>query len=70
MGKIDYKKEQIHAGKRQNKTNIKGLGDGLWHTDSEGKYWCGNWYYRTPKQLLEECRSTIADLLVNHPELK
>lgn len=66
---IDYENEQLHAGTCQKKTKIKGMTDNLWHTDSNGNYWCGNWYNRTPKQLLEECKTTIADLITNHPEL-
>ena len=41
----------------------------LWVSDSDGKYWCGHWYHRTPKQLLDECTTTIRDLLLQHPEL-
>jgi hypothetical protein len=60
---IDYNNVQLHAGyseKRKSK---------IWHTDSKGKYWCGNWNLRTPSELFEECKSTIKDLLKNHPEL-
>ena len=42
----------------------------VWYTNSNGLYWCGNWYSRTPKELLIECQTTIRDLLNNHPELK
>jgi hypothetical protein len=41
----------------------------LWHLDDNGLYWCGDWYHRTPKQLLDECTTTIRDLIMNHPEL-
>ena len=42
----------------------------IWHTDSNGEYWMGNLYHRTPKQLLRECLSTIRDLLINHPGIE
>jgi hypothetical protein len=45
-------------------------GDTLWHTDSKGLYWCGQWYERTPLQLLNECETTILDLLKDYPELR
>ncbi len=61
--KINYEETQLSAGKNVNSQ------DSLWHTDINGKYWLGDGYHRTPKQLLEECRSVIADLIVNHPEL-
>jgi hypothetical protein len=41
----------------------------LWHTDTEGKYWSGDMHHREPQQLLDECWSTIRDLLRRHPEL-
>ena len=55
---------QLHAGDCQAKPGKK-----LWHTDHQGLYWTGFHYYRTPQQLLDECRSTIKDLKRNHPEL-
>lgn len=51
-------------------------GTALWHMWDDGgpepheKYFSGDWYDRTPKELLDECRSIIVDLLENHPELK
>jgi hypothetical protein len=45
-------------------------GNTLWHTNSEGLYWCGHWYERTPLQLLNECETTILDLLKDYPELR
>ena len=64
----DYSKfgNQLHVGIS---TLHKDKIESLWHTDSEGKYWCGCWHHRTPKELLDECTSTIRDLLLNHPEL-
>lgn len=53
---------QLHAGIRED-------GDSLWHTDSKGLYWSGYVGHRTPSQLLNECITTIKDLMVNHPEL-
>lgn len=41
----------------------------IWHLNSEGVYWSGDWSHRTPQELLNECTSTIRDLLLNHPEL-
>jgi hypothetical protein len=41
----------------------------LFHTDSVGKYWCGYTHSRTPLELLNECQSTIEDLVKNHPHL-
>lgn len=56
--------KQLHAG-------VSSLdGDTLWHTDDNGLYWCGHWHHRTPTQLLNECRTTIDDLLRSHPELQ
>jgi len=55
---------QLHAG-----TSSKD-GHALWHTDSEGRYWCGQWHYRTPEELLLECQTTICDLIKNHPRLR
>lgn len=64
-------REQLHAGiVHGSKTRD---GSTLWHTgtrDGKTGYWCGNWHYRTPLELLRECESTIADLLKNHPELE
>jgi hypothetical protein len=58
---------QLSAG---NRANIPKHGRGkLWHTNSDGLYWCGSWYHRSPLELLRECESTVADLLKNHPEL-
>ena len=56
---------------------LKGNGDPVWHSrnhDSQGNptqliYWCGNWAERTPAELMAECRSIIADLVMKHPEL-
>ncbi len=59
----DFNKEQIHAGYSEKRKST------IWHTDSKGEYWCGDWHHRTPSELLEECKSTIIDLLINHPEL-
>lgn len=56
---------QLHAG-----NSTLDRDKSLWHTDSDGKYWCGHWHHRTPLQLLHECQTTIADLVENHPELK
>lgn len=61
----NYKETQLHAGRRNGR---KG-GETLWHTNSDGKYWCGSWHKRTPLGLLKECKSTIQDLLKHHPEL-
>jgi hypothetical protein len=53
----------------------KQLHAGRWHYDihdgipQSGKYWTGNWRKVTPEQLLEECFTTIEQLLENHPEL-
>ena len=55
---------QLHAGILQ-----KGKSSSVWHTDSEGNYWCGQHYSRTPRQLLAECLTTMSDLLVNHPDI-
>lgn len=55
---------QLHAGTSSND------GHALWHTDSEGRYWCGQWHYRTPEELLLECQTTICDLIKNHPRLR
>lgn len=63
--------EQLHAGTIHGSKSSDGTP--LWHTgirDGKCGYWCGNWHYRTPKELLAECESTIQDLLANHPELK
>jgi hypothetical protein len=46
------------------------LGAPLWNTDADGNYWCGDWSHRTPDELLQECITTIHDLLGNHPHLK
>ena len=56
--------KQLHAGT----SSLNG--EALWDTDSEGKYWCGHCHHRTPKQLLDECRTTIEDLKRNHPDLE
>ena len=56
---------------------LKGNGDPVWHSrnhDSQGNptqliYWCGNWAERTSAELMAECRSIIADLVIKHPEL-
>ena len=67
---FDYMHNQLHAGDNiRYNPNGKFSNDKLWHTNSEGKYWCGNWYSRTPSELLEECTTTIRDLLLNHPDL-
>jgi hypothetical protein len=63
--------EQLHAGTVHGSKTSDGTS--LWHTgkrDGKAGYWCGNWHYRTPQELLAECESTIADLLKNHPDLK
>lgn len=55
--------QQLHAGNSERN-------DGkVWHTDSKGLYWCGDWNHRTPEQLMRECVSTIKDLRKNHQEL-
>ena len=54
---------QLHAGR----SAING--SDIWHTDTDGNYWSGNLYHRTPEQLLLECLTIIADLFKNHPEL-
>ena len=54
---------QLHAGTHSDGRN-------LWHSDDEGKtYWRGNWGKCTPAQLLNECVTTMRDLLVQHPDL-
>lgn len=67
MHRRDYMYEQLSAGILQIKTEspIKTV----WHTDSFGNYWMGNTYHRTPEQLFQECATTIAALINNHPEL-
>jgi len=65
MDDINYLTTQLHAGNKAE----KGKKEKLWHTDTDGLYWCGSWYHRTPEQLLKECKSTIKDLLKLHPEL-
>jgi hypothetical protein len=57
---------QLHVGK----DGRGGKRGKIWHTDSNGLYWMGDVYHRTPKQLLQECLSTIRDLLINHPDLE
>lgn len=57
-------KRQIHIGKLGKDEN-----DTLWHSDSEGNYWCGNWYHRTPKQLKIEAESVLEDLKFLYPKL-
>lgn len=54
---------QLHAGK------LFGRGQEVWHTDSDGVYWTGCWHHRTARQLYEEAKTIIADLLAHHPEL-
>ncbi len=54
---------QLHAGK------LKGIGDAVWHSGDHKVYWCGSWHERTAEELYRECRSIIADLLENHPNL-
>jgi hypothetical protein len=61
-------RKQLHAGKIADKERTANLG--LWHTDSDGNYWMGYLYHRTPKQLLQECLTTIRDLLINHPGIE
>ncbi len=46
---------QLHVG-RDHK------GDRVWHTNSEGTFWCGDWRSRTPAELERECLSTVKDL--------
>lgn len=67
----DYSKfgGQIYAGDNAHSKDPIPVMNKLWATDSEGLYWCGSWYHRTPLELLNECTSTIRDLLLNHPEL-
>jgi hypothetical protein len=69
----DYGKfgNQLHAGDCANPSEYAKEHDmvKVWHTDSKGLYWCGNWYHRTPRELLDECTSTIRDLILNHPDL-
>lgn len=61
--------KQLNAGKA-GQSIYKGYPmNALWHTDSKSLYWCGNWYHRTPLELLKECQATIVDLIQNHPEL-
>lgn len=54
---------QLHVGEDQTKTD-----KAVWHTDTDGKYWCGLWYHRTPEQLFNECMTTLRDLMINHPD--
>ena len=44
---------QKQIGKKARKVCSKDVTDtdSLWHSDSDGKFWCGDWYHRTPKQL-------------------
>ena len=58
------REKQLHAGDSEHI-----IGDTLWCTDSKGNYWCGHTHHRTPEQLMRECKSTIRDLEINHPEL-
>jgi hypothetical protein len=60
--------EQLHAGNKSNNNDIYPMNK-LWHTNSNGLYWCGDLHSRTPLELLQECKSTIADLIINHSEL-
>lgn len=48
---------QHHAGRNHK-------GDRVWHTNSEGTFWCGDWRNRTPAELERECLSTVKDLRV------
>ena len=41
----------------------------IWHLNSKGEYWSGDWSNRTPQELFDECHSIIRDLLLNHPEI-
>lgn len=66
--KIDYVKVQFNAGRMQSNEHAR-KGNAIWHTDTEGRYWIGNMYHRTPRQLFHESLSVIVDLLKNHPEL-
>ena len=54
---------QVHAGISERD------GGPVWHTDGKGNYWCGDWSHRTPRELMNECLTTMRDLLLNHPEL-
>jgi len=56
-------KKQLHAG-------IRTDGKPIWHTNDDGTYWSG-WMpnHLSPEQLFYACVTTIADLMVNHPEL-
>jgi hypothetical protein len=59
------RKTQLRAGHGR----MSASGNTIWHTDSEGLYWIGYLYHRTPEELYKESLSVIADLLRNHPEL-
>ena len=54
---------QLYAGRGRNMSTV-------WHTNVNGHYCIGDLYPRTPRQLLQECLSTVQDLLVNHPGMK
>lgn len=60
--KIDWVNTQWHAGKYK--------GRSVYHTNTKGLYWCGYMFQDlTPKELFDVCKSTILDLIINHPEL-
>ena len=66
----DYDKIRLYAGQK----NGSKRGMSLWYTSSDGRYrptFVSKEHRpaRTPLGLLKECRSTIQDLLKNHPEL-
>jgi len=63
-GRMQPLPEQLHAGRNKD-------GKPIWHMwVIDGDYFSGKWGNRTPRELLNECRTTIADLLKNHPELE
>jgi hypothetical protein len=68
MSKTEKHKRQLHAGNHPAKAY---KGRRLFHTDSEGRYWCG-WQLidLTPRELLRLARSVERDVLMNHPELR
>ncbi len=54
-------KKQLHAG--------DGHFGKIWHTSRDGTYWTGDMSHSTAAELLQECMSTMRDLLLDHPEL-
>ncbi len=52
--------KQLHAGYTAKADYRGNLDSALWHTDTDGLFWCGSWYARTPAQLEKEALSTLA----------